>query len=262
MKKQIVTIGLILSFDTYAANVCPQGTLNISCWDCGATQSDLCTAQLENNKLTITGSGKMIEYKVNDNLGAQLEYAPWPKSITEVEISGIEEIQQGTFYDFDNLQKVTIGSGVGKIHWYTFTNCDNLSDVTFSDSVNAIGNFAFANNTNLKTLVMPESLFTNGSNGLMWSGIFLHTELENLYCPENHIQECQTALETSSMSNEKISEILKPYKKFGDQYFYQGKFYQNSSDIGTPNYIKKRIYTIDEANKITGTKNRVSIKYR
>ena len=41
-----------------------------------------------------------------------------------------------------------------------------------------------------------------------------------------------------------------------------GKFYTSLSDWAKDNYIKKRIYTIDEANAVAGEKNRVSIKYR
>ncbi len=41
-----------------------------------------------------------------------------------------------------------------------------------------------------------------------------------------------------------------------------GKFYNSVYDLAKGNYVKHRIYTVDEANAVAGAKNRVSIKYR
>ena len=41
-----------------------------------------------------------------------------------------------------------------------------------------------------------------------------------------------------------------------------GKFYASLDDLAQGKYIPKRIYTIDEANRVAGEKNRVSIRYR
>ncbi len=41
-----------------------------------------------------------------------------------------------------------------------------------------------------------------------------------------------------------------------------GKFYNSVYDLAKGNYVKHRIYTVDEANQVAGDKNRVSIKYR
>ena len=56
---------------------------------------------------------------------------------------------------------------------------------------------------------------------------------------------------------------LKTYEKFGNQYYSNGKFYNSFNDIGTPKYIKKRIYTIDEATKVSKeTGNTFKLRYK
>ena len=59
------------------------------------------------------------------------------------------------------------------------------------------------------------------------------------------------------------AEVVEYIQTSDNQYLVGGKYYAKLSDIGTPNYIKKRIYTIDEANRVAKpTGNTVRIKYR
>ena len=48
----------------------------------------------------------------------------------------------------------------------------------------------------------------------------------------------------------------------GNPFKVGSKIYNSMADFANGNYVKHRIYTIDEANKVAGDKNRVSIKYR
>ncbi|MBR1915683.1 MAG: hypothetical protein IJ830_04525, partial [Alphaproteobacteria bacterium] len=48
----------------------------------------------------------------------------------------------------------------------------------------------------------------------------------------------------------------------GQPFKVGSKIYNSIQDFANGNYVKHRIYTIDEANRIAGDKNRVSIKYR
>ena len=64
------------------------------------------------------------------------------------------------------------------------------------------------------------------------------------------------------MDDADIGSKIKFYEQKGNEYFYNGKFYKNPSDIASGNYDKKRIYTIDEANAVAGDVNTVRIKYR
>ena len=258
MRKYVLVFGVILSFNAFASNNCGDD-LNNNCWDCGKTEADNCTARLDGTKLTIEGDGLMRPYYVHNSEQGVYDIVPWPKTITEVEISGVKDVQQGAFYNFPNLEKVIIGDGLSMIHWYTFTGCASLSEVILSDSVSGIGSYAFGVNPKLKTLVLPESLFKNGTNGLHWEAPFADTHLEELYCPQNHFQECLIALQTSGIEN---NQILKLYRNINGKYYYDGKFYDSLNNIGTYNYIKKRIYTIEEANQVAGKTNSFKIKYR
>ena len=65
----------------------------------------------------------------------------------------------------------------------------------------------------------------------------------------------------SCQSKSQCDEIALKAKN-GLDFEFNGKFYTSLKDLKNANYIKKRIYTIDEANAVAGDKNRVSIKYR
>ena len=45
-------------------------------------------------------------------------------------------------------------------------------------------------------------------------------------------------------------------------YFYNNKWYSSPNDILNDNHIKKRIYTVDEANKVAKKTNTFKIKYK
>jgi len=48
----------------------------------------------------------------------------------------------------------------------------------------------------------------------------------------------------------------------GNQIFHNNRFYNSANDILSGNYDKKRIYTIDEANRASGKKNTFKIRYK
>ena len=73
MKKQVLILGLVLSFNAYGANDCVDGEQN--CWDCGRSDSDLCTARL-NGEFLITVGRK--DYRKECS---QINKVYWCKSI-------------------------------------------------------------------------------------------------------------------------------------------------------------------------------------
>ncbi|MBP5614961.1 MAG: hypothetical protein J6X42_00180, partial [Alphaproteobacteria bacterium] len=62
--------------------------------------------------------------------------------------------------------------------------------------------------------------------------------------------------------SQQICQEIVAADKSGQAFFMDGKFYASLDDWAKNKSIKKRIYTIDEANKVTGVRNRVTIRYR
>ena len=83
----------------------------------------------------------------------------------------------------------------------------------------------------------------------------------NLYCEEALVSQCEAALEWRKNMGADVKVV--PYQATSNgQVFYNNKWYNNANDILSGNYAKKRIYTVDEANKISGRKNTFKIRYK
>ena len=276
MRKWILFFALVLSFNANAS----------SSGDCGAfdeeTQTyDDCHWSLDDDgHLKIWGTGNMENY-------TGTKKAPWGTNVNQVEIEGITSIGTHAFGG-SKITQINVPSSVSHLSDGAFQDMSKLTDVTFEDGGNVYIDGAVFQNTpkltsvqlpndirflgynnftgsSLQDLVLPDSFFRqDGSIGL--SGIALKNGM-TIYCSEENQGRLENYLKTATayapseyLPLEGIT--LKTYQKRGNEYYVDGKFYQSPQDIGTPNYIKKRIYTIDEANKVAGDKNRVSIKYR
>ncbi|MBR1916158.1 MAG: leucine-rich repeat domain-containing protein [Alphaproteobacteria bacterium] len=82
----------------------------------------------------------------------------------------------------------------------------------------------------------------------------------------NNIKSCRTILEMAEEG--KYCNSIETCKDFINDFDTQSsvkignKIYTSLDNFIDGNYVKYRIYTIDEANRVAGEKNRVSIKYR
>ena len=280
MKKIFFTLIAFLSFNTYADEQHPT-----SGNDCG----EHCSWKIEEGVLSVTGYGDMKNY---NDICSQTCYAdtPWywdRENITKVVIeneegtSGFISIGNNAFARM-NYTEAVLPEGLKKIGNQSFL-AGNLEKINFPDSIEEIGHGAFLS-SKISELNLPSSLKKLG--GSAFASTPIHTivvpeniteidpqafycprcastqaglamPLEKLYCTKAQMTQCEAAT-TWFGDNVKILE----YKRFGDSFYVDGKFYQHPNDILSDNHILKRIYTIDEANKVTGTKNRVSIKYR
>ncbi|MBP5616040.1 MAG: leucine-rich repeat protein [Alphaproteobacteria bacterium] len=261
MKKIILVAFLCIYTDVYAQNSTSgfcgpkdaQGNYGTNCqWSLD-----------ENQKLTITGTGAMGYHDYYD--------APWGKDITEVSISGISSIPTHAFVVSPNLQKVEISDSVTSIGAYPFEGCAKLKNISLPESIKVIHEGIVAG-TNVKTLILPESLFDSGSSisNLALTG----SKITNLVCPDQKQTTCQTYLENALEYEDyngswppptkplSISPAILSYTNDGDKIFYQNHWYNNTKDISAGNYIKKRIYSVDEANAVTGKTNKVRITYK
>ena len=128
---------------------------------------------------------------------------------------------------------------------------NNLSEIELPNSLLSIGSYAF-HGSSVPQIVIPENTSSIAMDAFGDSG---HTNI--LICPENIQTQC------SSVSARTTTNIgIKTYQKSGDQFFYDNKWYNSLGDIQSGNYAKKRIYTVGEANSVTGKKNSIKIRYK
>ena len=79
--------------------------------------------------------------------------------IETIDISeDVVNIPFATFYDFANLQKVTIPNNVRTVGPCAFRGCTNLSSVVVSEGVQRIEDLLFLDCKSLKTITLPSSL--------------------------------------------------------------------------------------------------------
>ena len=122
-----------------------------------------CTWTLDGTVLTISGNGKMRDYR--DYYDGYVFGAPWGRNITEVIIKeGVTSIGDSAFYGCTDLTNVTIGSSVTSIGGYAFSHCTSLTSITIPDSVTSIVNSAFKGCTGLTSATIGDSVTSIGSS--------------------------------------------------------------------------------------------------
>jgi len=210
-------------------------------------------------------------------------YAPWRfENITEVNIKqGIEAIGRYAFCDMKSITSLQLPEGLKGINAASFngtkiTSLDLPSTVTsisgyafggapieningLPDGIQSIGTRAF---TGLKftDLVIPSSV-TNLSESAFGDDTYNKALIENLYCEEKMVAACEAALQWRKDMGATVNVV--PYQKTPNgQVFYNNKWYNSANDILSGHHAQKRIYSVDEANKVTGKKNSVSIRYK
>ena len=213
---------------------------------------------------------------------ADTNYPPWRfENITEVIIKeGIKSVGNRAFGDMSSITSVQLSEGLESIG--SSFNLTSITSLELPSTIISIGNYAFGgapieninglpdgiqsigrrafHGSKFKELVIPESV-TSLSAEAFGDEAYHSALIENLYCEEAIVEQCEAALQWKKDRGKKVSVI--PYKKTSDgQIFYNNKWYKSANDILSGDYAKKRIYTIDEANKITGKKNSVMIRYK
>jgi len=274
MKKWILILGMILSFNVWADDdeYCTDGICTYTCGEnCTATLN------LETGLFKVEGSGKMIgpAYKVID--GHNVSGAPWQphmKDIQTVEISeDITSIGNGFLWDANNVRQVTIPKNVTEIGNWAFlstsiTSIDipqkvekigtyafastKISEIEIPDSVKTIGNYAFRS-TPLSEVDIPDNVEYIGYN------IFDKSGVQKVYC--NNIGGRCDSLFYGKTEGNLPDGILKSYYIDGDRYVLDGLRYKSYENMKNDIPVK-RIYTIDEANAVSGEVNSVKIRYR
>lgn len=120
------------------------------------------TWEVSGTTLKIKGSGPMYDFS-----DGWWEYdVPWEnyqQSITKIDIgSKVTTISAGAFYEFINLNSVTVEDSVTDIGWAAFKGCSNLVSVKIGGKVSNIHGEAFMDCTNLVKVSLGSSLVTMG----------------------------------------------------------------------------------------------------
>ncbi|MBR2299746.1 MAG: leucine-rich repeat domain-containing protein [Alphaproteobacteria bacterium] len=280
MKNWILILGLMASFHANAA-IIAEGD------DCG----DNCHWQIddETHTLSIAGIGKMKNYNTQSVEGRGiLSAAPWfeyDDKINTVTVGegmtsignnaframhlenvnlpeGLEEIGYGAFMTH-SLKHIDLPSSLTKIKDIAFQDAP-LEDIELPSNLQSIGWGAFAN-TKISSIILPETVkslnaYAFGDDTTL-NGYYKHTPLQSLYCPEHFMTQCENAVAFRANLGQ-ATDIFSYQTTPNGQIFYNNKWYNNANDILTGNYIQKRIYTIEEANQVSGKVNRVSIRYK
>ena len=127
---------------------------------CGANGSSPSWTFYSDGKLTISGSGAMMDY--ND---FNPPWKSYQSSISTVVISsGVTNIGAGAFYYCSALTSVTIPTSVTNIGSGAFLNCSALTSISIPSSVKSIGDNAFQFCSNLSSLTLPSGLTSIGNS--------------------------------------------------------------------------------------------------
>ncbi|MDR2907149.1 MAG: leucine-rich repeat domain-containing protein, partial [Bacteroidales bacterium] len=137
--------------------------LNAQVWSIGVFPDNV-TATLSNGTLTISGTGKMRNWRVDAPDGAD----PIVYNNSEVRRiiieDGVTHIGNYAFSTCKNLTSVSIGKGVKSIGQSAFIICEALPSIIIPENVTSIGAQAFLGCTNLAVVFFEGNMPTFGSD--------------------------------------------------------------------------------------------------
>ena len=128
--------------------------------NCGDSGSNVTWLLDDNGTLTISGSGKIEDYRSDID-------QPWYSNrsdITSVVIEpGVTSIGSQAFYECSNLTSITIPSGLTSIGEQAFGNCTGLTSITIPSGFISIGDYAFWNCTGLTSITIQNGVTSIGT---------------------------------------------------------------------------------------------------
>ena len=124
--------------------------------------------------LTVSGTGEIEVFSgtLSTPLHADTPWKKYNEYIKSVVISnGITRIDEYTFCDCVNMEKVKIADTVTAIGYYAFLNCDKLSTVDISKNITNIASFnPFADCDSLKQIrVSNQNAYYKSVNGILYN---------------------------------------------------------------------------------------------
>ena len=107
--------------------------------ECGMHGNNLLWVLTEDGTLTISGSGDMRNYSIDDVRRTEAPWGAYWKQLTALVLEpGVTSISWSAFSECGNLQSVSIPSTVTYIGGYAFEECGKMTDITFGHRVNDV----------------------------------------------------------------------------------------------------------------------------
>ena len=267
----VFVLCFILSNQAYGANDCGSSEWNVSCFDCGKTASDHCTARLDGTKLTVVGkdNAQMKDYSRESNP------APWGINITSMDFNGVSTVGAYACDLCRSLKEVTFSDTVTSIGGGAF-NYAPIKNVVLPQNLVYIGNDAFSSNAKMESIIIPDTvtdlrreIFQDSTAlksivigaGVTFIGDNAFTRIAPnavIYCQDTATRLCEDILTEET----KGKDMLVKYTSKGSFYVLDGKEYRTLSDMQKGEPVK-RIYTIEEASKLSKqTGNTFMLRYK
>ncbi len=273
---------------------------NDTCFDCGTN----CIAELSfedvvqedgtnKNVGTFTvygtganGTGEMKNYThiynpSNPGAGNRITRAPWADKINQINniviSEGISNVGKNAFTGAKNLDQLELPQSVHNIDDGAFLDSNlksintlqhvssigdgafertSLNKIDLSDDLERIETWAFALIRPLKDVVIPDSVTDIDPDA------FYDLSSLKVYC-NNIGGRCDQLFAAEKNTGIELKNVIK-YERVGSGYFINGKWYQSPDDIVNGKPVKKRIYTLEEAQTIVKAigKDHVSFRIR
>ena len=290
MKKKCFCLGLILSFVFISETVAETQTSGY----CGPKDNQgnyatNCQWNYDSGTVTISGEGEVYDSTSFD--------FPWRTEIFEsienvVVEEGITSIGSHAFYMAKNLKNISLPASLTHIGWNAFKRSQLTSVVIpplvkgisgsttyppFDSSITSV--YCMSSQNQICKKALSDSSLNENILKIydVKGGIYAFTDEDGntfYYSSLSDFQQkricddkilCQA---TYMASEGKFCNTIQSCEKLvkaddnGQIIIINGKFYASLSDLYAGNYIPKRIYTIDEANRVAGKSNIFSIRYR
>lgn len=281
MKKTILILSLITTFQANA-DCAEEGY-----FDCGDTGDVKWYLSSDKKTLSIVGTGAMGDYEQNKitSDGETINYttAPWKDYTFDVEnilvAEGVTSVGDHSFCSFKNTTNVSLPSTLETIGNRAFRNLETLTEIELPASLISIGAGAFLSDVSLQHINIPNSVTT-----IEAQAFYNAINLQNIVIPssvtsigENAFGALHSRIIAGDVYCEQVPDFTSPCSN-GNLGIPNGRFkYYTKDDKGiiifngqkysSPEKLAKqlpirRIYTIEEASKVAGERNTVTIRYK
>ncbi|MBR1916197.1 MAG: leucine-rich repeat domain-containing protein [Alphaproteobacteria bacterium] len=273
------TMGTVISFKAQAEDKIYSNCFGASgCEACHsylgaeATIGSNCYYAIQGDTITIYGPTEKSESGFIPEKAFLSHDVNWistiPENVKNLEIKGnITEIKESAF-NRSPLTNVVLPDSISIIGTEAFLHAQSLQGIVIPDTVTSIEKGAFYDIGDVVYChADKQDLCANGI--LRYNGEEGTARLETYAITENNIYQTSDgklfatldlmAHGAACTSEQNCIEIL---NSNGNSFKVGSKIYNSLADFANGNYVRHRIYTIDEANAVAGEKNRVSITYR